>query len=107
MRALLVSTLVVMVFAQAAGAITGNELKKWMDEYEAVGDGRPGAKAFEAGNYAGYVRGVADTFNGSAWCSRSGVTVGQMTDVVSKFLRDAPEKLDEHASVLILDALSK
>jgi hypothetical protein len=107
MRTLLASTLVVMVFSQAAGAITGNELKMWMNEEEALKDGRPGANVYKAGLYDGYVRAVAEMFDGSAWCSRPGVTVGQFMDVVSKFLRDTPEKLDEHASVLILDALAK
>ena len=107
MRALLVSTLVVMMFAQAAAAMTGNELKNWMNEAEAFKEGRPGASGYKAGRYDGYVMGVANTFNGSAWCSRSGVTIGQMLDVVSKYLRDTPEKLDEDASVLILDALGK
>jgi hypothetical protein len=64
MRALLVSTLAVMVFAQAAAAITGNELKMWMNEEEAVKDGRPGASAYKAGLYDGYVQGIAEMFNG-------------------------------------------
>ena len=53
------------------------------------------------------IMGVADAFDGAAWCSRPEVKVGQLMEVVSKYLRDTPEKLDEDASVLILDALWK
>jgi Ssp1 endopeptidase immunity protein Rap1a len=105
MRAILVSTVVVLMLARPAAATTGNELKAWMNEGEAVEAARPGAKLLKAGQYMGYVAGVGEALDGLAWCSRPGVTLGQTMDVVSKYLRDNPEKLHEPAGLLVLNAL--
>jgi len=89
------------IFAsQAACAFTGNDLIKWLHEYE-----NDRISTFSGGLYLGYVAGIADTTNGLAFCPNGDVTNGQNAAVVAKWLRKNPERWTEEASMLILTAL--
>lgn len=90
-----------------AYATTGNELKDWMNEWEGMANSRPGANSYKAGLYHGYVLSIAETSQGAVWCTRSGITQGQVLAVSSKYLNDNPEKLHQDANALILEALPK
>lgn len=88
--------------AEAAGEFkTGNEVKAglegWVrdDSTETVRD----AVAF------GYVIGVHDALSGSVICSGDNVTQGQVVQVVLKYMRQNPEKLDQSADRVITAAL--
>ena len=51
----------------------------------------------------GYVLGVHETL--PIFCIPAGVTNRQITEVVSKYLKDHPEKLHLNASDLVIDAI--
>jgi len=55
----------------------------------------------------GYIVGAADAYNESALCIPSGVTKGQLNDVVHRFLRVTPQHRDLPADVLVLLALGE
>jgi hypothetical protein len=68
----------------AQGFLSGNQL------YErCVADMNTVANSY----CIGYVAGIADVLSASKiTCASDGVTVGQVTDIVVKYLRDHPEK---------------
>lgn len=85
--------------ASLADFFDGNELKEWMDEKESDGS------RFKSGLFNGYVSGVVDTGNDILFCTPEGVTAGQYTAVVIKYMKDNPEKWNQGASVLVIEAL--
>ncbi len=103
MKLFLLSMLVLlpsMVTAQSGGNFqNGNKLKSHC----------MGANGFSDGFCMGYVIGVADS-NSLIICSPGGpggVTQGQYTDIVKKYLNENPAQLHRDADVLVLDALKK
>ncbi len=102
MKKLLIYMLLV---ASPAFAFDGSRLKEYMLANEAVTARKPRADAYGAGVAVGYVTGVADARRGEFWCPRPGVTYGQTMDVVAKYLRDHPERLDSNADDLVVTAL--
>jgi len=61
----------------------------------------------DAISYVVYIRGVADTANGTCFLSPKGVTNLQMLSVVTKYLKTHPEELHKRPVVLILFALTE
>lgn len=102
MRKLLICML---MLASPAYSMKGNALQQNMLEAEALNVHSNGGNFYQAGLFHGYVTGVAEGTSGLLWCPREGVTNGQEVAVVSKFLSDHPERLDDIASVLVGDAL--
>jgi hypothetical protein len=49
----------------------------------------------------GYIAGIADAFNGSSHCLPDNVSVGQLRDVVRKFLSDTPEVRHRPADIIV------
>jgi hypothetical protein len=64
---------------------------------------------FSDGFCMGYIIGVADnrSFYICAPGGSGGVTQGQFTDIVKKYLNDNPAQLHKDADVLVLDALTQ
>jgi hypothetical protein len=59
-------------------------------------------------NYAmGYIIGVYDSFDGIFFSAPTGVTQGQVFDVVKKYLEENPASRHEIASKLIIRALAE
>jgi hypothetical protein len=78
---------------------SGNDLKQ-----ELEGDGA------NYGYGMGFIVGVSDSYNQYLYClpaGESGVTVGQVVEVVKKYLRATPERLHEPAYVLVVTALQR
>jgi hypothetical protein len=113
--------LISLIFAQtqsaAAGAyyyFSGNELVEAMREYDAVLPGganyystKTGA-AITVGEYFGYVLGVCDgTADEQLYEIRADVTKQQILAVVSKYLKNHPEKWSEPAAFLVVEALQE
>jgi hypothetical protein len=100
--------LVLMIFAECsyAGFTSGNDLAKWMVEYE-KSDNDNTISMYAAGQYDGYLMGIADITNRISWCNPGNVTHGQMFKIVSKYLHNNPEKLHFDAYSLVTQALKE
>jgi Rap1a immunity proteins len=62
----------------------------------------------DRGWLSGYVAGVHDSLKiQRCFCSPDRVSVGQVSDVVIKYLADNPDKRHYQAHILVRDALSK
>lgn len=97
--------LLFLLVATPAFAVTGNQLKTWMADDEAMDRHTPGASGYAAGLFAGYVSGVADAVQGTAWCTHPHVTQGEVFGIVKKYINDHPERLHLWASDIIESAL--
>ncbi len=82
---------------------SGNKFVEYMREYEKEERGENGAWS-KAGIYIGYVAGVHDQ-NFRAFCKSKNVSLGQVTAIVAKYLREHPEKWDRPAFALVTAAL--
>ena len=91
-------TIALALWPRAALALTGNELLKRCEDNDAV------QRAF----CVGYVIGVADMVEegpSGLICVATGVSNGQLSDIVVKFLRDHPERRHYSANSLVGVAL--
>lgn len=111
---LVLSVLMILASTQMAVAFfySGNDLVNFMRDYEA---GMPGgtnyhsrdlSAAMNAATYMGYVLGVCE---GTPYMHNfpDGVASGQILAVVSKYLKNHPEKWDEPAVGLVVEALQE
>jgi hypothetical protein len=92
--------LLVYVDVATAGFKDGNALKRDLETTE----------LFSYGYGFGYVIGVADAYDQVFFClpsGQSGVTAGQLKDVVLRYLKEHPENLHFTAPSLIFEALKK
>ena len=87
--------------------VDGKKLKEWSDaaERHEAGNARD-TDAYVTGLYMGYVEGVADIMDGTIICLSGETTVGQVTAIVTKFLKDNPEKWKLPANYIIGYALT-
>lgn len=82
-------------------AFTGNELYSGMQDWRS----KPSIDLINAATKVGFVHGVADATNGLYFCPPSGVTIGQTIDIVFLYLQNQPEKRNQPASDLVINAL--
>jgi len=87
-------------------AMSGNELVDGMRAYLKADKDYTKADYLLAGNYLGYVQGVAEA-TASDYSLPSGVTADQLCHVVAKFLEKHPERWSEPASRLVCNALQE
>lgn len=80
----------------------GNELYKWMQAYE-----DKNGSSFNAGLFGGYIAGVVDTGNNYMFCTTPGVSRGQNSAIVAKYLRNNPEKWNMSAASLVVEAMKE
>lgn len=101
LRAALVgASLAAIPLISSAQSDRGNDLLQRLDAFAAQKGG------FSGGAGAGYVVGVADTLTAiGTVCLPGGVSNGQVTAVVHKYLRDNPAVLHQNAVVLVARAL--
>ncbi|MDF1895552.1 Rap1a/Tai family immunity protein [Rahnella contaminans] len=86
---------------------TGNDLYEWGAALQRTRDNRHLASdTADASMYQGYVSGIYDSANGVVFCPKrkQGMTIGQISDVVFKYLKDNPESRNESASQLVMSA---
>ena len=94
--------------SHASYFIDGNELVAAMREYDKAVTSDSDTEYYEVGIYTGFVYGVYDVYGSSnSICPSENVTRGQVGSVVSKFLKEFPERWDEPAFQLVVDALKK
>jgi hypothetical protein len=102
------TTVMLLAFIGYANAndATGNDLKIWMKEAELLHDNLPATVPYAGGLYDGFIWGISRglTFV-DIYCPPLTVNNGQERDIVSKFLKDNPEKLHLQAHLLIIEAL--
>jgi hypothetical protein len=90
-----------------AGFFDGNDLVKDMHEWEKYERKDPLVSSLVAGNFMGYVAGVADVYDEISICPPENSTVRQLSTVVAQFLNANPTRWAEPADVLVADALKK
>ncbi len=99
--------LAVLIFSfHSAFAMSGNDLAVGMRVYIKADKDYTKADYLLAGNYLGYVQGVAEA-TASDYSLPSGVTADQLCRVVAKFLEKHPERWNEPASLLVRNALQE
>jgi hypothetical protein len=86
--------------------ITGNRLVELMREYDKDEPGISSSKVnlVRVGVFLAYVTGVYDAMS-FAFSTPDGVTVGQICAIVSKYLKNHPERWPESADLLVVEAL--
>lgn len=94
--ATLAAAIALALSAHATEFFSGNELLSWFESADA---GRRSAAG-------GYVLGIADAFDGDAFCLPDGVVGRQLTDVVVRFLRAHPENRSAHGGSLAMLAMN-
>ena len=97
-----------LMYPGIAGAwISGSKLLEGMKESENMEQRKP-AVDFTAGWYIGFVSGVTETGNiYQSFCLGENVSVAQSVAVVEKYLKEFPEKWNQPAHILVIDALKK
>ncbi len=88
--------------ASRAEFYSGNQLKDKLEKWERLDN----SNAVDGSIGAGYVAGVFDVKVGVTICTPPNVTLGQVTSIVLKFLRQYPERLHLDAYLLTEVALS-
>ncbi len=104
------SIFLAVVFAHAqAGAsfYSGKMLVELMQEYEKAGTGMksPEVDRETMRAYAAYVAGVYDALSDVIWSRSDKVSLGHICEIVSRYLKNHPEKWGESASDLVIQAL--
>lgn len=95
-RSAVLASLLTPVVAQAW---TGNDLVRWEADYSRSTPG------WDGGMYLGYIAGIAEFGNTILYCAPEGVTNGQNAAVVTKFLKNNPERWTENSGRLVIAAL--
>ena len=90
----------------SAFAMSGNELVDGMRVYLKADKNYTKADYLLAGNYLGYVQGVAEA-TASDYSLPDEVTADQLCHIVAKFLEKHPERWNEPASRLVRNALQE
>ncbi len=103
MKKILLLSLLLASGSVGADFLDGKELKKSLDAYTAVSSKSPGSR-LGAGTAIGYVSGVWDTGYYQTFCPGRGVKQSQAIEVARKFLDAHPQRLDEPAKTLLLEA---
>ena len=97
MRKILLFTLLIPSFVHA-GFYSGNELKEQCNKPTG---------SYNRGICHGYVASTIDMGEDLLFCPPSKVTLGQMTDVVIKYMNENPAQLHKSADSIVVSAISK
>jgi hypothetical protein len=94
--------------AASAQFIKGTQLREWLSADERVENGLQNHVDYtNSASGLGYITGIAETFNVlGLLCIPDGVTRGQMQAIVSKYLKEHPEKWNSDANPIVYVALS-
>ena len=87
--------------------LSGNELHNWLRADDRPGHATP-AEALDDAEALGYIKGVADSFVGKAFCPpATGLQFGQVKAIVKKHLEANPDRWNEAATGLVIEPLRK
>lgn len=104
---LLIALISVMAPCHAAGYFyDGNHLVSDMREWENAQRSFPNTDYISSAAHMGYVLGVADSFSATI-CDQGRVTVGQVENVVARYLNDHPAEWSAPAYQLVAKALQE
>lgn len=112
-RATLVLFAMALIFGASdnyAAIIYGSDLVQYMKAYDKQADGKPleGEDLRNATLFVHYIEGVLTTAPGGTFWGYQlpdGETIGQVSDVVSKYLKAHPDEWTATGTQLILEAL--
>ncbi|TRZ50641.1 hypothetical protein D4S03_06450 [bacterium] len=107
---LVLVVLLVLVFMQGqaeAQFVTGNMLIGDMHEYEKRDAKVTIVEFMQSGRYQGYVAGISDATADILWRLQKNVNMGQICAIVSKYLKNHPERWNESAAILVIAALQE
>lgn len=91
-----------------AAFFDGYQLKEWSDADSRIDNGGKSSADFQKEAYfTGYVSGVHDIVRGVIVCPPQNAKLGQLMAVVRKYLLANPEKWNQSAGVLVLNALTQ
>jgi len=90
----------------SAQIIDGNKLLADMREFEKAENNDPTTNYQQAYFFVGYVTGVYDSSD-DVYFYPAKPTIAQVCSIVSRHLKDHPDKLNGPADLLIIDALRK
>ena len=90
----------------SAQIIDGNKLVADMHEFEKAERHDPAANYQQAYFFVGYVTGVYDASD-DVYFYPAKPTIAQVCSIISKYLKDNPDKLSGPADLIIIDALRK
>lgn len=85
----------------------GNDLVKYMREYEKADRDEKTADFTHAADYVAFVIGVSDSLDEKSFCLPEGSTVGQVCAVVAKYLNAHPEEWEKPGYILVAKALKQ
>lgn len=106
LAAILVSVLTLLSTVASAGFVDGYQLKTWSEATNRVQNGGDSpSDVHEEAYFIGYVSGVSDVADGAVFCSPPNAKLGQLMGVVSKYLLANPEKWNQSAALLAVEAL--
>jgi hypothetical protein len=97
MKKLIFCLALLIVLPVNANYLSGNELKA-----RCVSD-----NYVNSGMCMGYITGVVDSYNNFVFCIPTGVTIGQMKDILKKYMDENPAKLHESAVDIVASAMKK
>lgn len=109
-RLLVLATIVVTPGAAIAQLFDGNELYAELQTRNKITSGQASVVATDVvlANYAaGYIKGVEDSLNGEDFCVPLGILVGQVIDVVFRYLDTHPDQRPLSAHLLVTTALKE
>lgn len=106
-RKLVAAGLLCAAMNTLAGFFDGNDLVKDMREWEKFERKDASVSNLVAGNFMGYVAGVADVYDEISVCPPENSSVRQLSTIVAQFLNANPARWAEPADVLVADALKK
>ncbi|MCZ4330965.1 Rap1a/Tai family immunity protein [Castellaniella denitrificans] len=90
----------------SAGFVDGYQLKKWSDGSDRVQHGSKQSLDLADESYLiGYISGISDFGDGLIFCSPSNARLGQLMGVTRKHLLANPEKWNQPAAMLVVEAL--
>ena len=90
----------------SAQIIDGNKLVADMQEFEKTENHDPAANYQQAYFFIGYVTGVYDSSD-DIYFYPAKPTISQICSIVSKYLKDNPDKWSGPADLIVIDALRK
>ncbi|GAA0221535.1 hypothetical protein GCM10009125_08290 [Castellaniella daejeonensis] len=92
----------------SASFIDGYQLKKWSDASDRVArNSKEISDIHDEAFLIGYIAGASDVGDGLTFCSPPNAKLGQLMGVVRKYLLANPEKWNQPAGLLVLEALKQ
>ena len=92
-----------LALSAQAGFYTGANISQWSAANDRVVENRSiGTDFQDSSMFQGYVTSIADTFDGGTlFCIPVGATAGQLIAVVSKYVKEHPERWSENGARLV------